>query len=226
MKRQRRRSAVEASIEKELGKLRVSAPQRLRAQILRRLELGDRYVVVDGPTGALFVAFNDHGISVVWGTGFFDDDPARFEADYEQRYGRPVTPAEEMPKGLIAALSSGHGKELKYDLRNLTEFERAVLLKALEIPRGEVRSYSWVATEIGRPKAVRAVGNALGHNPIPILIPCHRVVRSDGSIGNYALGPAMKVELLSTEGVELSTVVHPMGSQTYKVRRPFAGKRS
>ena len=53
-------------------------------------------------------------------------------------------------------------------------------MKALEIPRGEVRPYGWIAAEIGRPKAVRAVGTALGHNPIPLIVPCHRVVRSDG----------------------------------------------
>ena len=53
-------------------------------------------------------------------------------------------------------------------------------MKALEIPRGEVRPYGWIAAEIGRPKAVRAVGTALGHNPVPLIVPCHRVVRSDG----------------------------------------------
>ena len=61
-------------------------------------------------------------------------------------------------------------------------------MKALEIPRGEVRPYGWIAAEIGRPKAVRAVGTALGHNPVPLIVPCHRVVRSDGMIGQYSLG--------------------------------------
>jgi O-6-methylguanine DNA methyltransferase len=60
-----------------------------------------------------------------------------------------------------------------------------------------------VAREIGRPKAVRAVGSALGRNPVPVLIPCHRVVRSDGQIGNYGLGVPMKRALLSAEGVDL-----------------------
>jgi O-6-methylguanine DNA methyltransferase len=76
----------------------------------------------------------------------------------------------------------------------------------LEIPKGEVRSYGWVAREIGRPKAVRAVGSALGHNPVPVVIPCHRVVRSDGMIGNYALGAPMKRELLDTEGVDVEGI--------------------
>jgi O-6-methylguanine DNA methyltransferase len=91
---------------------------------------------------------------------------------------------------------------LSYDLRGLTEFQRAVLLKALEIPRGEVRPYAWIAREIGHPGAVRAVGSALANNPVPLLIPCHRVVRSDGVVGNYALGREAKQTLLRVEGVD------------------------
>jgi O-6-methylguanine DNA methyltransferase len=86
----------------------------------------------------------------------------------------------------------------------LTEFERAVLLKTLEIPPGEIRPYGWIAAEIDRPKAVRAVGTALAHNPIPLFIPCHRVVRSDGHLGRYSLGgPAAKRSALASEGVAI-----------------------
>ena len=94
-------------------------------------------------------------------------------------------------------------RSLQFDLRGLSEFERAVLMKALEIPSGEVRPYSWIAREIGHPEAVRAVGTALGKNPVPLLIPCHRVVRADGTIGNYSLGGSrVKRALLEVEGVE------------------------
>ena len=68
----------------------------------------------------------------------------------------------------------------------LTNFERQVLTAILQIPIGETRSYQWVAEKIGRPKAVRAVGQALKKNPFAPLIPCHRVVRSDGQLGGYA----------------------------------------
>ena len=79
-----------------------------------------------------------------------------------------------------------------------------MLRKAREIPRGQVRPYSWIAREIGHPAAVRAVGTALAHNPIPYFIPCHRVVRADGVIGNYAAGgPEAKSEILTLEGVRL-----------------------
>ncbi len=85
------------------------------------------------------------------------------------------------------------------DLRGLPPFTQAVLKVACKIPYGEVRSYRWVAEQLGSPKAARAVGNALARNPIPIIIPCHRVVRTDGSIGGYALGLDWKKRLLELE---------------------------
>ena len=89
------------------------------------------------------------------------------------------------------------------DLRGHTDFERDVWRKALDIPRGEVRPYGWVAAEIGRPKAVRAVGTALGHNPVPLIVPCHRVVRTDGHLGQYSLGgPDNKRTILASEGLD------------------------
>jgi O-6-methylguanine DNA methyltransferase len=93
---------------------------------------------------------------------------------------------------------------MRFDLRGLTPFEQSVLRKTLQIPRGEVRPYGWVAREIGRPAAVRAVGTALANNPIPYFIPCHRVVRTDGKIGNYGGGgPEAKRAILTLEGVRL-----------------------
>ncbi|MFM8790978.1 MAG: methylated-DNA--[protein]-cysteine S-methyltransferase, partial [Solirubrobacterales bacterium] len=74
-----------------------------------------------------------------------------------------------------------------------------------EIPRGEVLTYSEVALRIGRPNAVRAVGSACGANPVALLIPCHRVVASDGSLGGYRWGVGRKAKILSAEGVELAT---------------------
>ncbi len=85
------------------------------------------------------------------------------------------------------------------DLKELSPFTRAVLRTAAEIPYGEVRSYRWVAEQAERPGATRAVGNALARNPIPIVIPCHRVVRSDGGLGGYSLGLKWKRRLLRLE---------------------------
>lgn len=96
-----------------------------------------------------------------------------------------------------------------------------MLHAAQTIPKGEVRPYAWIARQIGRPKAVRAVGSALGHNPVPLLIPCHRVTRSDGAVGDYVFGARMKETLLRAEAVDLDEVrdlagtnVHYLASDT------------
>lgn len=84
--------------------------------------------------------------------------------------------------------------------RRLTDFQRQVLTVTLRIPFGQTRTYQWVAQEMGNPKAVRSVGQALRHNPYPILVPCHRVVKSNGEPGGYAGGPAdKKIALLKKE---------------------------
>ena len=82
---------------------------------------------------------------------------------------------------------------------NLTVFEKRVLKITSRIPLGQVRSYKWVARKAGRPRATRAVGQALNKNPYPIIIPCHRVIRSDGSLGGYAKGKKLKKKLLLFE---------------------------
>jgi len=89
----------------------------------------------------------------------------------------------------------------KLEQYNLTKFEKAVLIEVAKIQRGKVVSYKQIAQAIGRPNAYRAVGNALKKNPLPMLIPCHRVIRSDGDIGKYAFGGKVrKRELLKKEG--------------------------
>ncbi len=80
-----------------------------------------------------------------------------------------------------------------------TDFEKQVWISLVDIPYGETKSYKWVAEHIGNPAAVRAVGQALSKNPIPIVFPCHRVIESGGSIGGYAGGVNMKVRLLEIE---------------------------
>ena len=80
-----------------------------------------------------------------------------------------------------------------------TPFQVRVWEAALAIPFGQVRSYSWVARQIGSPKAARAVGSALKKNPYPLIIPCHRVVKSSGDIGEYSRGRKAKVRLLELE---------------------------
>jgi len=89
--------------------------------------------------------------------------------------------------------------QLPVDLHDCTPFERHVLAATATIPYGEVRSYKWLAERVGRPGAARAIGNALHKNPVPVVIPCHRIVKSDGSLGGYAFGTGWKSRLLALE---------------------------
>jgi O-6-methylguanine DNA methyltransferase len=133
-------------------------------------------------------------------------DPIGFELEVTTRTGRPIRRMGGVPDRLAGQVRRQLAGErvpgLDIDLGSLTDFEQAVLRKTMEIPWGEVRPYAWVAREIGRPRAVRAVGSALAGNPVPFVIPCHRVVRADGRIGEYgAGGPEAKRRVLASEGV-------------------------
>ena len=86
-------------------------------------------------------------------------------------------------------------------LHSLPSFQQAVLRATLRIPRGQIRTYGQIAAQLGQPGAARAVGNALGANPFPLAIPCHRVVRAGGRLGGFGGGPALKHALLALEGV-------------------------
>ena len=179
------------------------APKTLLPSVLRRLGLGHEYWRLESPIGPVFVAGSPRGISMVLRAR----SGAEFEREFRLRRGRSVVPARTAPPANLRALVRGEkrGKRAapRVDLSSVTEFERAVLLKALEIPPGEVRPYSWIAKEIGQPGAVRAAGSALAKNPIPIVIPCHRVVRSDGHLGNYSLGGVRRKRmLLQVEGAD------------------------
>jgi O-6-methylguanine DNA methyltransferase len=85
------------------------------------------------------------------------------------------------------------------DLEGIGDFQARVLTEANRIQFGEVDSYSALARRVGHPRAARAVGNALGANPVPVIVPCHRIVRGDGTWGHYAFGGAMKTQLLRLE---------------------------
>lgn len=102
---------------------------------------------------------------------------------------------------LLKAYCSGHEVSFpdELDLSSATPFQRKVWQTARLIPYGETRSYSWLAEKIGKPKAVQAIGQALSRNPLPIIIPCHRVIGSNGNLGGYSGGLEMKWRLLQLE---------------------------
>ena len=197
-----------------LGGLAVAAPAPLRDRVF------GGWTTSPSLLGEVFVAFTSDGVQFVRPVGSAGDAEQVAEA-YRTRFGRPLRRADRAPAGVLPALRGGAGDAARLDLTASSEFERAVLAATRHIPAGQTRPYGWVAREAGRPRAVRAVGTVLARNPVPLLVPCHRVVRSDGALGEYMFGPAHKEALLRGEDVNLDEVaalasrgVHYLGSDT------------
>ena len=188
------------SIEDTLATLRTPTPQSVTTGALLGTGLVDGYRLFDSPVGEVIVSFNPLGVSSV----DLADDAS--EIRFFGRFGRqmvPALPPQGWEKKIGRAIERGAPADLPVDFRSVTEFRRQVLEATAEIPRGQVRSYAWLARQVGNEGASRAVGSTMASNPVPLIVPCHRVVRADGSIGNYSLGgPHKKRQLLSHEGTD------------------------
>lgn len=188
-------------LETTLAALHRAAPDRVTTGALLGAGTADGATIRPTPIGDVVIAFNVVGVVSV---DLADDD--RLEARHRARFGRPLVTAE-LPRAwgtrLDRALEMGAPGDLPLDFRALTPFQRSVLGAAATIPRGEVRPYGWLAREVENPGAVRAVGSVMAANPVPLVVPCHRVVRSDGRIGAYSLGgDDNKRALLTHEGID------------------------
>src|SRR2546428_8111628 len=176
----------------------VKAPAGFAERVLAQVGAADSYAVFETVLGHVYVAWSRFGVAAAMRS----KSAGEFEEWFRKDVGRQLVRVDP-PEDLGAKVEEqvdGKGR-LKFDLRGLTPFTQAVLIKTQEIRRGEVRPYGWIAREIGHPAAVRAVGTALANNPIPYFIPCHRVVRTDGMIGNYGGGgPEAEGSILPLEG--------------------------
>lgn len=187
------------SIEDRLASLRELPPVELEHVTVINAGAGDSVAAIDSRFGPLWIAWSRIGV-----TGLTPGFAAPTVQSFIDDHRRVAYEASSLPGSLRSeisgALDGGPAEALTFDLRGLSGFQQSVLKTCATIPSGAVRPYGWVADEIDKPGATRAVGTALAKNPIPLLIPCHRVVRSDGSIGSYAFGPEMKRDLLISEG--------------------------
>jgi len=165
-----------------------------------------RFTSLPTPLGEVYVAFSDRGVV------FLDlaSGDAAFIRAARSRIGIAAERDPHPPQDLVAGLR-GFLRDLAWypgpvDLSRVGPFQRRVLEQLRRIPRGQVRTYREIAREIGHSGATRAVGTACARNPVPLVIPCHRVVRSDGGLGGYSLrgGVALKRRLLEGEGVDVS----------------------
>lgn len=162
-----------------------------------------RYVTFETEIGRFLVAGGDLGLRIVCFGKSLDIERA---LSSETRGERVVAVEDRIRLRRVVDDIRDYlrGKQVRFghrlDLGGITDFNREVLAVVQGIPYGTLRSYKWVAREIGSPRATRPVGQALSRNPLPIVIPCHRVVNSDGSLGGYSGGgPDMKRRLIEIE---------------------------
>jgi AraC family transcriptional regulator of adaptative response/methylated-DNA-[protein]-cysteine methyltransferase len=156
-----------------------------------------RFAMLDTPLGQMLVAATSKGICRLT----FDEDVASLKRRFPNAEIKPAdTAMASLISGVLQAIETPTAvHDLPIDVAG-TAFQEAVWRELRKIPAGETRSYADIAAAIGDPKATRAVGTANGSNPVAVLVPCHRVIRSDGTLGGYAGGLDRKRKLLAAEG--------------------------
>ncbi len=199
-------SKIEKAIRDAAGGLERPAPDLERALVARAESEGlldVAYASVDSPLGPLTVATTPAGLVRVAYPGFRSQDEVLEELAVKLSPRVLEAPAR-VDRARRELDEYFEGRRQRFDLPidwSLTSgFTRAVLRATARIPYGEVGSYATVAGEAGSPRAVRAAGNALGANPMPVVVPCHRVLRTGGALGGYTGGIERKEFLLRLEG--------------------------
>lgn len=182
------------------------ARERLLARAGREGLAAVGYDVLDSPLGKLWVAIGPKGVTTI----HYGEEPSESELRRLVRvYGPGVVPDPKRSSALARELDQYFaGKrrafDIDVDLSGLSPFQQKVLSATAKIPFGDVHTYQTVARRAGNEKASRAAGGALNANPIPIVVPCHRVVGSNGSLVGYAGGLDVKRRLLAIEGADLA----------------------
>jgi methylated-DNA-[protein]-cysteine S-methyltransferase len=160
------------------------------------------YDVVDSPVGPLLVAAGDAGVCRI--SFSTDEAPERLARDFGVRVLRASRPVDDVRRQLDEYFEGKREHfDVRVDLRVAAPFHREVLTELARVPYGETTTYGALAAKVGRPRAARAIGLAMNRNPIPIVLPCHRVLGSSGSLTGYAGGLDKKELLLRLEGAIL-----------------------
>ena len=179
---------------------------------MKHLDTLQRHTIAS-PLGPLLLAASGQGLAGVW----FDDQqhrpPDATVAAWRESPQHPLLQqaAQQLGAYFRSATETTPRFDLPLDLSAGTAFQQAVWRALLEIPAAETRSYAQVAQAVGRPAAVRAVGAAIGRNPLTIVVPCHRVVGSGGALIGYAGGLQRKTSLLAREGAFIG--IHDRSTQ-------------
>jgi O-6-methylguanine DNA methyltransferase len=162
-----------------------------------------RWSRASSPVGDVLVASTHRGVCFLRTEESVGGNADRFRELVRARTAMPLQWSPRPPRGVVPALRSGRSGGLALDLSALSAFRRAVLEVVRRIPVGETRPYGWVAARAGNPAAARAVAAALVDHPLPLLVPCHRVTRADGAVGDHVLGAATTERLLRIEGANV-----------------------
>jgi methylated-DNA-[protein]-cysteine S-methyltransferase len=161
-------------------------------------------ILPDTPTGDLLVGVTEHGVCRI----HFDPQPERELESLAQRFGprvlRSSKPVDRVRKQLDEYFAgTRRGFEVDWDIRFLPDYNQRVLAELTRVDYGTTTTYGQLAARTGNPRAARAVGTIMNRNPIPIVLPCHRVVGANGSLTGYAGGLERKERLLRLEGALL-----------------------
>jgi len=173
--------------------------ERFRAAAIREGIVDVRYDVIDSPIGELLIAATDRGLARI------HFDPEGQEDELARIFGRRVLrgPIDDVRRELDEYFEGSRREfDLRLDLR-VASFNAEVLAELARVPYGVTTTYGTLAGKVGHPRAARAVGTVMNRNPIPIVLPCHRVVGANGSLTGYAGGLDRKLQLLQLEGAIL-----------------------
>ena len=178
---------------------------RFRERAAAEGELDVAYALTDSPVGDLLVATTNRGVCRI----SFDPEPEHELEWLARAYGLRVLGASrplDRPRRELDEYFEGKRKEfdLPVDLAALPSFQQLVLAELQLVPYGATATYGGLAERIGRPRAARAVGGALNKNPVPIVVPCHRIVGASGGLVGYAGGLERKQKLLALEGAVIA----------------------
>lgn len=175
--------------------------ERFRAAAAAEGLLDVAFDVTDSPVGPLLVAVSERGLCRI----AYDPEPERELESLARSFGarvlRSPRPVDEVKRELDEYFAGTRQSfDLAVDIERLTAFNRSVLEELARVPYGSLTTYGTLAGAAGRPRAARAVGTIMNRNPIPIVLPCHRVVGSTGDLVGYAGGLERKEQLLRLEG--------------------------
>jgi methylated-DNA-[protein]-cysteine S-methyltransferase len=178
--------------------------RRFREVAAREQLLDVAYDLVETPIGTLFIAATDRGLARI----VYDADPDRVVEQLARTFGlrvlRTAKPIDEARRELDEYFEGRRRRfDLPIDLAATAEFHRRVLGELVRVPYGEVVTYGELAARADRPRAARAVGTVMNRNPLPIVLPCHRVIGANGKLVGYGGGLERKEALLRLEGALL-----------------------